>query len=76
VTSVPVGLNPFGIAVNPEGTLVYVANATFTAQPTNGTVSIINVATNTVIKTVTVQRNPVAFGHFIVPPAPLPGGAP
>ncbi len=61
VATVRVGLNPFGIAVNPDGTRVYVANGD------DKSLSVINTATNSVIDTVDLGTNPVAFGQFIAP---------
>lgn len=63
-----VGLHPFGIAVTPAGTLLYVANEV------SNTVSVIDAATNTVIGApIAVGNTPHAFGLFIggaaTPPA-------
>jgi YVTN family beta-propeller protein len=69
VATVPVGNGPFGVAVNPAGTRVYVANL-FEGPP--GTVSVIDAATNAVVATVTVGDLPVAFGVFIAPSWLLP----
>jgi YVTN family beta-propeller protein len=52
VATVPVGNNPFGPAVTPDGTHVYAANLG------DGTVSVIATASNTVVATVTVGRFP------------------
>ena len=60
VATVEVGDGPRGVAVHPAGTFVYVANAI------DGTVSVINTATNTVSDTVTVGNGPA---HVIVHPA-------
>ena len=57
--TVPVGDYPLGVAVNLEGTKVYVANEE------SNTVSVIDTATNKVIATVPVGKDPVAFGQFI-----------
>lgn len=46
-TPIQVGLNPYGIAMTPDGKTVYVANNS------GGTVSVINTATNTVTATIT-----------------------
>ena len=51
-TKVPVGSSPFGVAVNPAGTKVYVANTG------DDTVSVINTTTNEVTYTVTVGAGP------------------
>lgn len=58
--TVNVGIMPFGVAVNPTGTRVYVANS-----HVFGSVSVIDTATNNVTAEVNVGRNPVAFGQFI-----------
>lgn len=47
ITTITVGTGPRGVTLNPAGTKVYVANLT------SGTVSVIDVATNTVTKTIT-----------------------
>jgi YVTN family beta-propeller protein len=53
VATVPVGTNPAGVAVTPDGTKVYVANEN------DNTVSVIRTATNTVVRTVPVGTAPV-----------------
>jgi YVTN family beta-propeller protein len=57
VATVPVGANPWGVAITPDGTFVYVANVY------SNTVSAIATATNTVVATIPVGANPywVAF---------------
>ncbi len=52
-------IDPFGIAVTPDGTKVYVAN------PADNTVYVIDRTTNTVTATVPVGHFPIAFGQFI-----------
>ena len=59
--TMPVGLNPTGVAVNPDGSKVYVANLNA------NTVSVIDTPTNIVIATIPVGSQPVAFGVFIQP---------
>ena len=57
VATVPVGVNPQGVAVTPDGTHVYVTNIGPCAVPfgpCSGTVSVIHTATNTVVKTISV----------------------
>ncbi|MCO5383738.1 MAG: hypothetical protein NHB15_18045 [Methanosarcina barkeri] len=61
IDTVNVGTNPFGVAVTPDGSKVYVANNG------DGTVSIINTTTNTVTDTINVGGMPFAFGQFIGP---------
>src|SRR5258708_6430333 len=57
--TIPVGINPIGVAVNPDGSKIYVAN--LNAR----TVSVIDKVTNIVITTIPVGSQPVAFGVFI-----------
>ena len=52
ITSVPVGLKPWGAAITPDGTKLYVANKD------SHTVSVINTASNTVTGTIPVGVNP------------------
>jgi YVTN family beta-propeller protein len=52
IATVDVGESPAGIAVNPDGTYVYVTNVI------SNTVTIINTVTNTVIATVDVGKYP------------------
>ena len=54
-----VGSVPIGVAVNPEGTRVYVANFA------SGNVYVIDTATNKVTATVDVGDYPLALGQFI-----------
>ena len=49
--TVTVGTNPYGVAVTPDGSKVYVANAG------SNSVSVISTATNAVTATVTVGNN-------------------
>jgi YVTN family beta-propeller protein len=53
VATIPVGVGPFGVAANPDGSKVYVTNTELV--PTN--VSVIDTETNTVVATI-----PVGFG--------------
>jgi YVTN family beta-propeller protein len=53
--TVPVGANPWGIAVNQAGTRVYTANQTA------NTVSVINTGTNTVTATVPMGNQPLGI---------------
>jgi YVTN family beta-propeller protein len=53
VATVPVGSNPYGVAVTPDGKHAYVAN------DSSNTVSVIDRATNTVEATITVGTEPV-----------------
>ena len=52
VSSIGVGLDPLGVAVNPTTNRVYVANGN------SNTVSVIDGATNTLVATVPVQSAP------------------
>jgi YVTN family beta-propeller protein len=69
---IPVGNHPFGVAVTPDGSKVYVAN-----QLAN-TVSVIATASDTVTGSpIPVGQSPVAFGKFMQPlPAPTFAGTP
>jgi YVTN family beta-propeller protein len=62
VSTVPVGEAPHGMAVHPAGTFVYVTNthgaAIYGESTTNGSVSVIDTATNTVTATVPVKGVP------------------
>src|SRR4029077_10615670 len=55
VATVPVGVNPYGIAITPDRTRAYTANG-FTGA--DNTVSVIDTASNTVVATVTVTNGP------------------
>jgi YVTN family beta-propeller protein len=61
IGSIPVGGSPNGVAITPDGSKVYIANAT------SNTVSVIDTATNTVVSTIPVGSGPDAFGIFIAP---------
>ncbi|MFY9561410.1 MAG: beta-propeller fold lactonase family protein [Terriglobales bacterium] len=53
VKSIPVGINPYGVAVNQAGTFAYVSNEG------SGSVSVISTSTNTIVATITVQNSPI-----------------
>jgi len=53
VATVPVGVNPYGVAIAPDGKRAYVANAN------SNTVSVIDTATNTVVATVLPGTGPI-----------------
>ena len=66
IGSVAVGSDPQGVSVASDGSKVYVANEG--DGTVDGTVSIIDTATNTVeTSTITVGKAPLAFGIFIQP---------
>jgi len=52
LTSIPVGTQPYGVAISPDSTRLYVTNAG------SGTLSIVNIATDTVVATVPVGLQP------------------
>lgn len=60
---ITVGSEPFFLAITPDGAFAYVTNLG------DGTVSVINTATNTVIATVTVQSQPqgIAIANLSTP---------
>ncbi len=53
---IAVGVSPVGVAVSPDGRYVYLANLTHTGHL--GTVSTIDAASSTVIRTTAVGRQP------------------
>ena len=60
--AIKVGIVPIGVAITPDGAQVYVVNVNFSPVPPfpPGEVSIIDTATNTVVKTVMVGPGPRA----------------
>ena len=64
--TITVGTQPWGLAVTPDGSKVYVANFE------DDTASVIDTATNAVTATIRVGRTPIAFGVFIQPQKPSP----
>ena len=60
----PSGVAPSGVSVHPDGNWVYVASYS------TGVVFVIDAASNTITKTVTVGTRPYAFGSFISLPQP------
>jgi YVTN family beta-propeller protein len=69
IGSIAVGSDPQGVSVTSDGSKVYVANEG--NGTVDGTVSIIDTATNTAeSSTITVGKAPLAFGIFIPPPKP------
>jgi len=67
-TSIPVGVEPTGLAVNPDGNKVYVANSV------SNNVWVIATATDTVIGSpIPVGKIPVAYGIFIQSPLRFAG---
>lgn len=69
VASITVGLHPQGLDVTPDGRRLYVAN-----QFAN-TVSVVDLATRLVERTIDVAEGPVALGAFITGPAFVEGPA-
>lgn len=69
LANIPVGVNPVMIAVLQDGTQAYVANAGNSAAGINGSISVINLLTNTVTATIpavpgdTTQNDNVVHGH-------------
>jgi YVTN family beta-propeller protein len=56
--TVPVGLQPYGVGINPTGTKVYVANSGEITSGGDHTVSVIDTSSNTVTTTVEVGNYP------------------
>ncbi len=68
VANIPVGVNPVMIAVLQDGSQAFVANAGNAALGINGSVSVINLATDTVIATIpagssTNENDSIIHGH-------------
>jgi YVTN family beta-propeller protein len=61
VATIPVGVNPFGSVMSPDGTRLYVVNFGSTSVPSNS-VSVIDTATNAVVATVAVGNRPGTIG--------------
>ena len=59
IATIPVGANPYGVAVTSNGATAYVSNSG------SGTVSVINTATKLVTATITVGTNP--WGVAVTP---------
>ena len=59
VATVTVGSAPYGVAITPDGTRVYVSNTL------SNNVSVIDTSTNTVMATVAVENGPRPLGNFI-----------
>ena len=65
-TTIPVGSSPFGIAVTPDGTRVYVANECGSPGTcSSGSISVISTVSNTVTATIPLSLQP--FGIAITP---------
>ena len=64
VDTIPVGAKPTGVAVTPDGTKVYVGHLTQQGTETSAMLTIIDVATNQVLKTIEFQPQ-----GFSLPPA-------
>jgi len=62
--AIEVGIEPNGLSVNPSGTRVYVVNENQTQD--NGSVSVIDTTTNTVIETIPVGKWPKAVSHQFI----------
>src|SRR5436309_8906651 len=56
IATISVGSTPYGVGVNPSTSRVYVANSG------EGTVSVINSVTNTLVTNITVQSGPIDIG--------------
>lgn len=61
VTTIPVGQQPHGVAITPDGTMVYVVNAS------SNSVTLISTHSDKAVTTLTVGRNPFVSGDFIGP---------
>ena len=61
IATVTVGDSPFGLAVDPTGARVIVANSS------SDNVSVIDTGSNQVVASVALGHNPTALGRFIGP---------
>jgi YVTN family beta-propeller protein len=61
VSTVTVGRSPWGVAVDPSGQRLFVANFE------DNTVSVVDALAGNVLQTIPVQQSPVAFGVFMRP---------
>ena len=52
LTTIGVGVDPFGVAVTPDGSRAYIANENYTSPQSVGSVSVIDTTTNTVTATI------------------------
>jgi gliding motility-associated-like protein len=63
LATITVGLNPYGVAVSPDGSLLYVVNSYAGAGAnTQGSVSVVNIATYAVVATIPVGNDPIGIG--------------
>ncbi len=65
IANIPVGINPVMVGVLQDGTQAYVANAGNAAAGIAGSVSVINLTTNTVIATIAATNSTVATDAFV-----------
>jgi uncharacterized repeat protein (TIGR01451 family) len=56
-TSIPVGIDPWGIDITPDGRYLLVANQGSTSTPNDSTVSVIDTSNNTVTTTIFLDAN-------------------
>jgi YVTN family beta-propeller protein len=63
IATIPVGSYPVGISITPDGKSAYVANFA------DATVSVIDIASNTVTNTINVGFNPFRVGNVLSTPA-------
>jgi YVTN family beta-propeller protein len=56
--TIPAGVGPYGVAVSPDGSKVYVTNTLLNATGPRGNVSVIDTATNMVTATILVGSYP------------------
>ena len=63
-TSIEVGIQPNSLSVNPSGTRIFVVNENLTQD--NGSVSVIDTSSNTVIDTLPIGKWPKAVSHQFI----------
>jgi len=69
VATIPVGEQPVGVAITPDGRLVYVANSG------DGTISAIDTTSNVAIGSFVVNADSALMGLAIGPPSSSTGSA-
>ncbi len=68
--TIPVGTHPIGVAVSSDGSHVYVASqCAIGGNCANGTVSVIDTASDSVLTTINVGVQPYSLGAFVGPGA-------
>jgi len=67
IKTIPVGIEPFGIAINPTGSRVYVGNIDNAHPTADNTVSVIDTAANIVVATISLGSGAHPLGIAVAP---------